>query len=204
MSTIGDRIYKRRKALKLTQEALAQKLYSKKRNICNYEKDIRQPDLETLVRIADALSCTTDYLLGTDAEPTREETDLVKATGLSGKAVAVLMSFHNTIDDDSVENVLSDLICSSHLYDMAHYYTNWIKQSQRQALAEKVIEFRPLVDEETAERNLQKWTEETNELINERIKGRMAVDGARYSVIRAFESFLTETEQKEQKGDREE
>lgn len=48
----------------LTQERLAMQLGMAKTTLASYEQGKRQPDLETLSKIADRFSVTTDYLLG--------------------------------------------------------------------------------------------------------------------------------------------
>lgn len=53
----------------LTQEKLAQQLGMAKTTLASYEQAKRQPDLDTLAKIADRFSVTTDYLLGKNQTP---------------------------------------------------------------------------------------------------------------------------------------
>ena len=49
---------------KLKQSELANVLSVDQRSISNWEKGVRQPDFETLEKIAKFFNVTTDYLLG--------------------------------------------------------------------------------------------------------------------------------------------
>jgi len=53
-----------RKAARLTQDQLAEILQVQKRTYGSWERGERQPDFETLCKIADYFNVTTDYLLG--------------------------------------------------------------------------------------------------------------------------------------------
>lgn len=53
-----------RKNAKLTQEQISDALQVPKRTYGSWERDERQPDLETLAKIADFFNVSTDYLLG--------------------------------------------------------------------------------------------------------------------------------------------
>lgn len=58
------RIY--RKSLGLTQEQLANKLFSKKSLISNYENGYSTPDIETIIKLADIFEVSIDDLVGRD------------------------------------------------------------------------------------------------------------------------------------------
>ncbi|EMA6341720.1 MULTISPECIES: helix-turn-helix domain-containing protein [Bacillus cereus group] len=62
--TLGLRIRSLRESKKLTQKMLAEKLKIPNQNLSNYERGFRQPDYETLEKIADFFDVSTDYLLG--------------------------------------------------------------------------------------------------------------------------------------------
>lgn len=49
---------------RLTQKELADKIGMTNKNISAYESGYRQPEYETLVKLARALDCSIDYLLG--------------------------------------------------------------------------------------------------------------------------------------------
>ncbi|KAA6442351.1 helix-turn-helix domain-containing protein [Bacillus atrophaeus] len=61
---LGARIRGLRENVNLTQKALAEKLNIPHQNLSNYERGFRQPDYETLKKIADFFEVSTDYLLG--------------------------------------------------------------------------------------------------------------------------------------------
>jgi len=59
-----SRLKEERHKYGLTQEQLADELGFSKGAISRYEKGIREPDFETLARIANYLDVTSDYLIG--------------------------------------------------------------------------------------------------------------------------------------------
>ncbi|MBR1693580.1 MAG: helix-turn-helix transcriptional regulator [Lachnospiraceae bacterium] len=61
---IGQMIYEQRKSKRLRQEDVAQYLHVSKSTLSNYENNIHEPDLDTLVSLADFFDVSTDYLLG--------------------------------------------------------------------------------------------------------------------------------------------
>lgn len=95
----GQQIKERREMLDMGQAELAAKVgFSHKRNISNYENGDRAPDLEKLCKIADALSCTTDYLLGREKAPTHEAASIIDQTGLPASMIADLQRGKEYID----------------------------------------------------------------------------------------------------------
>jgi transcriptional regulator with XRE-family HTH domain len=60
-----ERLRELREQQGLTQEQLGKLINLAQQTISHYEKGLIQPDLETLIRIAEILNTTTDYLLGT-------------------------------------------------------------------------------------------------------------------------------------------
>ncbi|MED1779511.1 helix-turn-helix transcriptional regulator [Bacillus subtilis] len=71
---LSDRLVKLRKSKKLTQQGLAAKLEITRSSLSQYEIGNRQPDYETLKKIADFFEVTTDYLLGySNTKPLVEE-----------------------------------------------------------------------------------------------------------------------------------
>jgi transcriptional regulator with XRE-family HTH domain len=73
----GKRLSQLRKSHKMSQYDLADKLRFSRGQIANYEQGQRQPDYETLQKLADFFEVSTDYLLGRidDPSPTRTEED---------------------------------------------------------------------------------------------------------------------------------
>nr|WP_082111967.1 helix-turn-helix transcriptional regulator [Shouchella clausii] len=64
MMKFGDRIAQLRTRHKLTQAELAEKIGITRASLSHYEKNRREPDYETLKRIADFFDVSTDYILG--------------------------------------------------------------------------------------------------------------------------------------------
>ena len=64
MQIFSKTLREARKALGLTQKALADKLNTTNSSICDWECDRSEPNLETLAKLADLLELTVDELLG--------------------------------------------------------------------------------------------------------------------------------------------
>jgi len=69
MLMIGERLRKLRKANNLTQEQVAAYLNVAKSTISQYENNINEPDLETIIRLADWYDVTLDYMMGRELYP---------------------------------------------------------------------------------------------------------------------------------------
>ena len=63
---LNEQIRKIRKAKKLSQVELAELLGVTKQSVSNWENDNIQPTVEMLIKIAEALCVSTDFLLGRD------------------------------------------------------------------------------------------------------------------------------------------
>lgn len=61
--TIGERIKERRLQIGIEQQKLAKLVGLKKTTISQIESNRSNPSIESLRNIADALNCSTDYLL---------------------------------------------------------------------------------------------------------------------------------------------
>ncbi len=64
MSTVANRIKKKRIELDLTQTELARKAKLTSAAISQFESSARKPSFDALAKLASALKITTDYLLG--------------------------------------------------------------------------------------------------------------------------------------------
>ena len=62
-----EKLKELRSAKGITQSQLGEYIGAKKSAVCLWESGKRQPDQETLVRLASFFSVTVDYLLGNDA-----------------------------------------------------------------------------------------------------------------------------------------
>lgn len=70
---IGKRIKELRMMQGLSQQELGESIGVTKVSICGYETGTRIPNLEKLVKLADKLETTTDYLLGREVTVVNEE-----------------------------------------------------------------------------------------------------------------------------------
>lgn len=71
MKGFGERLLELRRAVGLTQKQVADELGIHSVTYLHYEKDQREPPLDTVVRIAAFYDVTTDYLLGVKQSPSR-------------------------------------------------------------------------------------------------------------------------------------
>ncbi|UUZ80798.1 helix-turn-helix domain-containing protein [Paenibacillus sp. P26] len=69
MGQIGNRIAYLREQHSLTQEELSLKLDISRASLSHYEKNRREPDYETLVKIANYFNVSIDYLLSRTNDP---------------------------------------------------------------------------------------------------------------------------------------
>ena len=60
---MGENLKKARKSRNMTQKELAGIVQVNSVNICYFENGYKIPSVATLVRIADTLNCSIDYLL---------------------------------------------------------------------------------------------------------------------------------------------
>ena len=79
---LNERIRKLRLERNLSQVDLAKKLNVTKQSVSNWENDNIQPSIEMLVKLAEAFSVSTDYLLG------RDDRRYLEITGLSDEEIS--------------------------------------------------------------------------------------------------------------------
>ncbi len=76
---VGDRIKRRRKAMGLTQEALAERIELSKNHLSNIERGRYLPTIQTMLLICEVLGQTPDYyLIGRVSAETDRISELVK------------------------------------------------------------------------------------------------------------------------------
>ena len=69
--TFGSRLREARKALKLTQKQLGERIGAKHNSVSDWENDKNMPDPDTIVRLCEALRADPGYLLmNTQEQPT--------------------------------------------------------------------------------------------------------------------------------------
>lgn len=91
-SVLAERMTELRKRHNLTQEDIAKYLNCNRATVANYENGKRQPDYNTLIKLAKKHGVSTDYLLGfTDVTTTDRDLKFIcDYTGLSEKSVKLL------------------------------------------------------------------------------------------------------------------
>ena len=108
---IGGKIADLRKELGLNQEEMAERLNVKQPTVANWELDRREPDLETVKKIASLFGVTTDYLLGAEKGGNtmlgKRINELRKSSGMTqeelGKKLGVVKSTISLWESDSSE-----------------------------------------------------------------------------------------------------
>lgn len=89
----GENLKKWRLAHHLNQVQLGRILSVKKQTISNWEKSSSIPSVDTLIRIAEKLHVTTDYLLGLD------DREFIEVSGLTQEEVASYQDIINRYVD---------------------------------------------------------------------------------------------------------
>ncbi len=64
LMNFGERLWKRRKDLDLSREALAARAKTSPQTLWKYEKGLTEPDVTTLLLLSKALSCSVASLFG--------------------------------------------------------------------------------------------------------------------------------------------
>lgn len=67
---INKRLIELRKKRKLSQQELSKRIGIARSTLAGYENDSREPDIDTLQKIADFFDVTLDYLTGRTDDPT--------------------------------------------------------------------------------------------------------------------------------------
>ena len=87
----GERLKALRLAHNFNQKQLADRLGLKKQTVSNWENDNILPSIETLIRICETFSVSTDYILGLD------DRKYIEVSGLSLEIVAHIQQIINDI-----------------------------------------------------------------------------------------------------------
>lgn len=106
-----------------TQDELSKAL-SKSRQAVSLYCNGSEPDYETLVMIAEHFGVTVDYLVGKEDVPTHDAASIVEQTGLSKKAVSILLK-QTGADALARADFLSNLICSGRFDLLIDSYLSW-------------------------------------------------------------------------------
>ena len=73
---IGKRILELRKKMKLTQQALAEKMFVTDKTISSWEANRTEPSLEDIVKLSNILDCSASYLIYGDIKRNDIETEI--------------------------------------------------------------------------------------------------------------------------------
>lgn len=96
--TFGNRLQHLRKAKKISQEVLAEKIGVSKRSIGFWERNEKSPkDIDTLIKLAEFFGVSVDYLLCRIDERNHDLHFICDETGLSEKAAETLIENRNRI-----------------------------------------------------------------------------------------------------------
>jgi len=123
---IGEKLVQLRKEKKRTQQEVADYLGVTRPAYTAYEKDSRNPDYETLKKIATYFNVTTDYLLGNSDIKNPEE---ITYAGIKNEEYAALTPYQKEVMDffmqseslsfhDKPENLLDALEEFEIFYEM--------------------------------------------------------------------------------------
>ena len=72
---LGSQIKKYRGELKLSQDALAEKIYVSRQTISNWETEKNYPDVNSLIRMSEVFGVSVDVLLKGDVEEMKRITE---------------------------------------------------------------------------------------------------------------------------------
>ncbi|MFT8868495.1 helix-turn-helix domain-containing protein [Liquorilactobacillus nagelii] len=74
--TFGQKLRALRLGKKMTQEDLGKLLNVSKVSISGYENDTREPDKDSIRKLAEFFGISTDYLLGVDSSKNKKKIDI--------------------------------------------------------------------------------------------------------------------------------
>jgi len=108
MSVLGGRLRKARISKGFTQDYVARIIGTKYQTISNYERGIRDPDTETLARLADLYEASVGWLVGQTDDPAPPPSKKEKPTHeqyiLSAPALAeAAVRIAGLISDDQID-----------------------------------------------------------------------------------------------------
>lgn len=107
-SIFALRLTERMLKMDVGNEELCSKIGVKaSQTISGYKSGTREPDIDKLIKIADALNTSVDYLIGRtdDPDPNPEIVKISEMTGLSSEAIDKLMIAQKDSDNEIVQNL---------------------------------------------------------------------------------------------------
>ena len=131
---IGSKIRELRKADRLTQEGLADRMnYSKdsRSTIGNWETGKHLPSTDQLIKLCNLFQCDIGCLFGDYEERYRSIADVCEITGLSENAVSYLVRLNEVSKKDPLVllqlHLLSDLLSRKEFDTLLSYLQNYIR-----------------------------------------------------------------------------
>ena len=106
----GDRVKKLREQDGMSQDELSAAAGVSRLSIGNYERGVRKPDVDTLIKIAETFHVSTDYLLGISDTKKPENSDIAERLGLSEKAIKILENKYRIDKKNAFTFTLNNLI----------------------------------------------------------------------------------------------
>jgi len=97
---LAERLVKLRRKYNYTQQRLADFLGITRPAYTAYERGTRQPDYETLLKLADYYDVSIDYLLGRTDNPEPSNVDKLKKIGLKKDEELHLFDIEGLTDED--------------------------------------------------------------------------------------------------------
>lgn len=119
---IGDKIKLLREAKGLTQQQIAQDpaFGIKRGTLSAYERNAREPNIETIRRIAEYFGVTSDYLIGISEHQTAEYDAVGKVIPLSDDAIDALRGYDAAVLS-TISSVLSASAATEFFEDLRAY-----------------------------------------------------------------------------------
>ena len=119
---IGDKIKLLREAKGLTQQQIAQDpaFGIKQGTLSAYERNAREPNIETIRRIAEYFGVTSDYLIGISEHQTAEYDAVGKVIPLSDDAIDALRGY-DAAELSTISSVLSASAATEFFEDLRAY-----------------------------------------------------------------------------------
>lgn len=102
---LTDRLKKLRKEKKLSQYEVAEKLGFSRGKLANYEQGSRQPDYETLEKLADFYGCSIDYLLGRSNDPRLTESEQKEVDKRYKEILEILETLPEDKKEEKIEQI---------------------------------------------------------------------------------------------------
>ena len=113
---------------------MAEKLEKSKQAVSQYQNGTILPNLETLVKIADILDTTTDFLLGRTNDP-KDQHSIIDDTGLSDRAVSVLKRLKESQTQNEIR-LFNKIICNRNFPHALFYSDDYLAALQAEKIQE--------------------------------------------------------------------